>query len=414
MSKKKNKNSTVKILALFISILLWSYVRGEDTSPTIREFKGVDVAILNEKLLNDSGLVLVEPKEIKVNVKVSGRRSDVSSISKEDISAQVDLANARKGTNSIQIKVDPPLKVSLYDVSPRNASFEIDSMITVKRDVELNVAESSSGDSIKDYTISPKTIEISGPSTSINKISKVIVDIDVDKMDSNGIMKLPVKIIDSKGDQIKDVTSNIDMVEVSISLIKSKKVNIKTKLSGSLKEDYKISSISVEPKTVIIKGLEKDIKNIEDIETEDINLTEIDESGKINTTLKLPDGVQVEAGKENVLVDIKLEKTTRKEIKIDRDQISLENVKQGFQAKIDESVDLQNIDVKIKGNKTILDSLSPRDIKLTLDLDTLEEGVHLVEVKLVPVQDIEVEGLDPDKIKIKIEKIEELEDEEDL
>ena len=40
MSKMKNKNSTMKILALFISILLWSYVRNEVNPKIIREFKG--------------------------------------------------------------------------------------------------------------------------------------------------------------------------------------------------------------------------------------------------------------------------------------------------------------------------------------------------------------------------------------
>lgn len=411
MSKNKNKNSTVKILALFISILLWSYVRGEDSSQSVREFKGVNVTIINEKLLNDSGLVVVEPKEIKVNVKVSGRRSDVNSINKEDISAQVDLANAKKGTNTIPIKVDPPLKVSLYDVNIRNVSFEIDSMVTVKRDIELNVAKSSTGDNIKENTVSPRTIEISGPSTYINKISKVIVDIDVDKVTTDGIMKLPVRIVDSEGKEIKEVTSNIDMVEVSVSLVKSKQVNIKAKLSGSLKADYKITSMTVNPKTVIIKGLEKDISGIEDIETEDIDLTNIVENSKVNVRLKLPEGVQVDKDQQNVLVDIKIadtrvEEDLSKEINIDIGEINLENIKEGFQAKIDESIDIENISMKIKAKKETIDNFNMKDLKLTLDLNDLEEGIHSVELKATTLQGIEIESLNPSAVKVNIEPIE--------
>ena len=409
MSKMKNKNLTIKILALFISILLWSYVRNEVNPKIIREFKGINVEIMNQRLLNDSELLVLEPKEVKISVKVSGRRSDVNSISREDITAETDLSEAREGTQKIPVDVKVPFKVDLEDISDRYITFEIDKLISVEKEVDINVIGSSKGDSVNESLITPNSIKISGPSVFVEKISRVVVDINVDKIDPSGIMKLPVKIIDKKGNKIQGLKTSPDMVEVSVSLLKSKQVPIKPKFVENLQNDIKITSVSTNPSTVTIRGLEQDIKDIKEISTEEINIKDIENNPNININLILPEGVSVDSGKEAVTVVLKIDavsdKELEKEILVPIDQINLENVKEGLKGSLSNNVE-DNINLRIKGEEGIINTFKPEDIKLSLDLIGLEKGIHQVKLIVSSSKEITIQSITPEIIETNIEALE--------
>ena len=409
MSKMKNKNLTIKILALFISILLWSYVRNEVNPKIIREFKGINVEIMNQRLLNDSELLVLEPKEVKISVKVSGRRSDVNSISREDITAETDLSEAREGTQKIPVDVKVPFKVDLEDISDRYITFEIDKLISVEKEVDINVIGSSKGDSVNESLITPNSIKISGPSVFIEKISRVVVDINVDKIDPSGIMKLPVKIIDKKGNKIQGLKTSPDMVEVSVSLLKSKQVPIKPKFVENLQSDIKITSVSTNPSTVTIRGLEQDIKDIKEISTEEINIKDIENNPNININLILPEGVSVDSGKEAVTVVLKIDavsdKELEKEILVPIDQINLENVKEGLKGSLSNNIE-DNINLRIKGEEGIINTFKPEDIKLSLDLIGLEKGIHQVKLIVSSSKEITIQSITPEIIETNIEALE--------
>lgn len=409
MSKTKNKNLTIKILALFISILLWSYVRNEVNPKIIREFKGINVEIMNQRLLNDSELLVLEPKEVKISVKVSGRRSDVNSISREDITAEIDLSEAREGTQKIPVDVKVPFKVDLEDISDRYISFEIDKLISVEKEVDINVIGSNKGDSIKESLITPSSIKVSGPSIFIEKISSVIVDINVDKIDPSGIMKLPVRLVDKKGNKIQGLEISPSIVEVSVSLLKSKQVPIKPKFVEDLQSDTKITSVNTNPSTVTIRGLEKDIKDIKEISTEEINIKDIEDNPNINVNLILPEGVSVDSGKETVAVELKIDavsdKELEKEISVPIEQINLENVKEGLKGSLGNNVE-DNINLIIKGEKGIIDAFKPEDMKLSLDLIGLEKGTHQVKLIVSSSKEITIQSITPEIIETNIEALE--------
>lgn len=313
MSKKKNKNLTVKILALFISILLWSYVRTEINPDIVRQFKDIEVEVLNERVLNDSGLVLVDYEDTKISVKVSGKRKDINAIKREDIIAEVDLSGATEGTRKIPIDVRVPFTVELKDISERYVSFEIDSIVTEKRKVEINILKAGKDDIIKENTVSPSEIEVTGPSTYISRIAKVVVDVDIDKINQSNTIKLPIKIIDKNGEEIEGIKSNISTVEVSLSLLKTKEVNIKLNLLGQPANDYKIKSSQINPSKVTIIGKEEDIKNISELQTTDIDIDNLDKDKMVNLSFKLPKGIELYNKAKNVVLDIRIEANTIKE-----------------------------------------------------------------------------------------------------
>lgn len=398
MSKTQNKNTMIKILALFISILMWSYVRGEVNPKAIREFKGVNVEFINERILNDAGLVVLNPKDTKVSVKISGRRSDINSVELEDITAQVDLSGASIGSQRILINVAVPFKVDLEDVSERYVSIEIDSLSTIQRQVEINA--SKEGILISESSISPKVIDISGPSTLLSKVSKVIVDIDIDKINQHGILKLPVKVIDKKGKEIEGLQTNPGIVEVSVSLLKSKQVPIKPNLYEN-PDGVNSREITISPTTVTIRGTEKDLKNVKEIETEAIDISNIGEADSVEAKLILPEGITLDSGENKITLKIEKNKVTTKTISIPVEQINIKNLKDDLISSFYDKSSIKDISVVLRGD---ISELSSKDINLELDLEGLEEGTHDVELIITPIKDVEFINIEPKIIKIQIQQ----------
>ena len=400
MSKMKNKNTMIKFFALFISILLWSYVRGEVNPKAVREFKGINVEYTNERILNDAGLIVLEPKTTKISVKLSGRRSDVNAIKVEEITAQVNLSGASKGSQKILIDVSYPFKVDLEDLSERYVTVEIDKLDKIQMPVEINSKDKEV--IISESTISPQVIDISGPSTLIARVAKVIVDVNRDNIKENTVLKLPVKLVDKKGEPVLGLQTNPDMVEILIPSLESKQVRIKPIWTEEL-EGLDVNDITINPSTVIVRGLKNNIADIEEIVTQAIDISKIKEMDLIETSLVLPRGVYTENGDSKITLKINLDKTSVKTLTIPVTQIDFKNIDEELRASFYDISNAEEISLKLTGNKSELNEIHLKDIKLELDLKDLEEGVHDVKLKITVIKDVIIKSINPETIKIKIQ-----------
>ncbi len=429
MSKIKKKNTTIKILALFIAILLWSYVRKDVNPNIVREIKNINVDIINEQLINDEGLVISQNEDLKVSIKVSGRRSDLDAIKEKEILAEIDLSGAKRGNQKIEIEFKKPFNVEIVDLSKRYINVEIDSLNKVTKDVKLNTIKSSQNDIIESSDISPKTVEVSGPSRLVNQVAKVIVDIDLNNTSLSDKMKLPVKAVDKEGVEIKGIETKPNIVEVTLSLKKEKKVSIKPIIVGSTAEEYKLNSISSNPKTILIIGSESDMKNISAIETEKIDVSGIKEDQSFKVKLILPSGITVEGGKNEVTVTVSVSRKTKpkentteaedtKKIEADKEKdnkeidnrtITVSNQKISLNGTDEEHIasivdSAKTIDIVLEGDTKTLKSINESDLSLSLDLAGLQEGTYDLKLIISTVKGT-VRDVSPKTIKVKVEKV---------
>ena len=127
MSKEKENDITIKIFALIIAIILWSYVMSE-VDPKITAEHKIDVSFSNVTSLERQWLVVLEPKDVSIKVTISGIRSDVIEVSEEDIIAKVDL-DGYKGNVKVPVYVDVPHMVDLVDYTPKEILFKFDKLI---------------------------------------------------------------------------------------------------------------------------------------------------------------------------------------------------------------------------------------------------------------------------------------------
>ena len=333
MSKIKANNSTIKILALFISVVLWSYVRGEINPRISREFRDIKVDIINENIIKDSGLVILEPKELKVNIRLSGRRNDISALKREDIIAEVDMISTSKGTYRLPIQIRVPFKIDIEDINNRYALFEIDSIETVQKEVRIN--------SSRNEIISPKIINVKGPSTLINKISRVTIDYNINKLRPNERISVPVIALDSKGKEIKGISLSPKNVQIVLPEINNNTQTVDENIDQNKDEEIQTPEDTVKEETLT---LQIPISNIEII-----------------------------------------------------------NLDEGLKSTIQSESD--KIKVVLQGDANILSQVTVNDLKLRVDLKGLVEGNYKLKILLSDLENISIQEIKPSDINVIIESI---------
>ena len=96
MKERLLRNWDLKLLAVLFSIILWLIVVNIDDPVKSVDFAGINVQILNPDVLAQEGKVyeVLDDSDV-ITVTVSGRRSVIEDISKENISAVADLASLK-------------------------------------------------------------------------------------------------------------------------------------------------------------------------------------------------------------------------------------------------------------------------------------------------------------------------------
>ena len=92
MKQKLTHNLNLKVLAVLFSIIIWIIVVNIDDPVKSVQFNDVQVTVTNESVLTDENLVYdIKEDQRTVDVTVSGRRSVIEDISKDNINVIADL-----------------------------------------------------------------------------------------------------------------------------------------------------------------------------------------------------------------------------------------------------------------------------------------------------------------------------------
>lgn len=202
MGKEKNE-WTLKIFALLIAIILWTYVMSE-VDPRISENFNVEVRFLNESSLERQGLVVLEPENATVRVRVSGRRSEIIKIKESDILAQVDLSGYSEGKVKVPVYVQAPGSVTIDDYSPREILITFDRIITREMPVTVETTgQVPEGVVLGTPEVKPQYVAIEGPRTWLNSVWKVIATVDVSQSTNDINVTRPIRIVDDEGNEVR-------------------------------------------------------------------------------------------------------------------------------------------------------------------------------------------------------------------
>lgn len=403
--KKTKSDIPAKIVTLIIAIFLWSYVMSSTNPVRETEFKNINVNYTNASELDRQGLVIMGPDQVKVNVRLTGKKSDLDKFSKfgtGSIFAQVDLSGYSEGKVKVPITVgllDQATGVSVLNFEPKEVLFNFDKIITKEVPVVVDLGGAlASGYVTGDMVIKPQKIMVSGPRTWINEVDRAVglVDLSGGKNDIN--ITVPVKIVDSTGEEVRGIDKAQGVVDVSLPVFNTKEVPIELVTINELPLDYAITNIEILPPKVFLKG--KNIDTIDKVYTKEVDILTLLEKESIEVDLQLPDDVTLLNEDQKIIVTYKVEQVVDKTITFSGDKIEVLNLPSNL--KLEDTYLNQNYIVSINGFKSLLDTTQIENLKPRIDLKGLGVGDHQVEIGWEEGLEFDISSVNPQYVSIKI------------
>ena len=257
---RKNSWSTIGylVVAFACAVSLWFYVADYDrVVETTIENVQVELRLppAETRLVAESG------KGNYVDIKVKGRKADLSNLKAADLKAYVDVsAYETEIDEKFAIQVDVPDGISLVD------SRELP-MVTVRLvervveefTVEAVIVDGSWGGNYTPEFEFPKgdSVNIKGSNSIIEKIDKVLVEIDVGYLEGTRTFTESVVLYDSDGAEISQTYLSLDkkQIDVKVDLYTSKELTLKAEYVGGV---YSVEAagaeVTFEPSKVTVYG----------------------------------------------------------------------------------------------------------------------------------------------------------------
>lgn len=398
---KITRNTTPKIASILFSIVFYIFVMGEVNPEVEKNLNNLKVELLNMEELENSGLVFKDQSEFTVDVKIAGKKSDLTKVSLDDIKISADLSGAKQGDNIKVLDVRNPVNIEIKEMTPQQINVRLDKIVQTQKPVEIVYnGEPAKGYQVGSYEITPNEILIEGPASKIESVVKVIAEIDVEGAKENIRKNVPIKAVDGQGKDIIGVDVKTENANVYLSLVKLKNVPITPIIDGTVKEGYKITNVEIDPANTTVRAKEGIVNGVTEILTKSINVDELSSTLETEVNLDIPKYIETPYLQGLPSVRIEVEKIETKEFTFKADEISVNNLDDKLTTNIGE-LD-QEIKVKISDVRSILEEVKRSDLELILDAGGLEEGIYTLVLQLNKSGRYENIEIAPQEIEIEV------------
>lgn len=286
-----HRNLPVKAASLLLAVFLWFWVVLNEENPITES--SVEVPITTEVL--QTGLALQQDPPNAV-VRLRGLQEDLPSAEKR-VEAFVSLRGLEPGSYDLDVQMRAPGNVSVLGVRPSEIPVTIEEIISESRPVDVHmVGEPPAGYELKGAEHTPKVIRLSGPSSRVDQVSRVVVTVSVDRVVPGVATSLSARAVDSTGREVEGVTLAPAHVSVMLEMqpvVVSRTLPIVVRSRGALPDQFRLVSVTVDPAMVTVVMPASRIEEITRVETESIPVSSVRGSLTRSVKLVVPDGVNL-------------------------------------------------------------------------------------------------------------------------
>ena len=351
MSSKRPKifeNIGLKLFALAFAIVLWLLVTNINDPVSRMTISNVQVRLLNTDLITKQGDVysVLDDSDIVPVVTVTAKRSIIDALDKDDIVATADV-NDLSSLDTVEIRFSSYKfnnEIDSIEGSTENVKLSIEKKLTSTFTLKTATAgKLASGYELGSVTPEQNQVRVSGPQSVVSSISEATATVDISGATGSISTYSDIRLLDSSGNPVdtQTLTMNINSVKVNVVVLPVKTIPVQVTTSGSPADGYLATGkITADPETVSIAGKSSVLQTIESLQIPgsavDISGADSDVTRTLDVSGFLPEGVTFEDssfdGKVQVTVGIEPAQDADVDVKIS--SVSLNNVPQGYEAKI--------------------------------------------------------------------------------
>ena len=397
-----SNNLGLKIIAVLFAIFLWWTVVNIDDPIQTKKYV-VDVTVTNPQIIEVEGKSFqVDENSKQVTVTVEARRKVIEQIKVSSIVATADMRERQESSVPVRVSITG-FEGAYVSAKPFPQNIQVTVEETQEKEIPITASvrgKVRDGYMVAQTTVSPQTVEISGPESIVKKISKVVAQVDVSGLAASRDITTNLVYYDAADNEIKQtyLTSNCDTtgVDVHVKVWKTKIVNIAFDTSRiKAASGHLFNGIEYEPKTIEIAANTEMLNELTKLEipAEALSRDGIKETEKVIVDISqyLPEGViLVDPNATNVAVEIVVEKFGTKSFSIPVRSVRIDGLDEKFQLAFGPE---QSVTIVFTGRSEHLEALTNDGFVASIDLTGFADPGEYVVPVLVAEQP---EGCDYD------------------
>lgn len=383
--KNKKKFSDIlhndKLMLAFsfvAAIVIWLGVVINVSPEMTTTIQNVKVTIDNT-VPSQFGLEVFGDSEFYVDVTVKGKKYQISSLKAEDIKVLAQTNNVDSaGMRTLLLKSDQTFGNNDYTVtaiSQRSIDVFFDVPKTVQLVIEPDVIADDSVNIVEagfktgEINLSETTVNVTGPSTEINKIVKAVAQLKLEKsLTANKSADVDVLLFDENGKSNFDyVTTDIEKVVLTIPVLRVKEINT-TLLFKNAPDEYVLNPLNytISPKKDYFNISVDEYEKTTEFPVGTIDFKSVSPSNYVFEFLRTDLPVSDESNTEKFVVKLDVTGLSQEYFVFSSDKVKVNNPN-----KLAYKISGLNKSVVVVGSEKALESITEDDINVEIDISEI-------------------------------------------
>ncbi len=408
------------LLSVVIAFSLWAYVITVEMPESENTYYNIPVVLDGQDILEERNLMILSNQDFKVNLTLSGYRSDLKKLDSANITLLTDLSRITEpGVHTLEYTVSFP-------GSAQSAPIQ-----TVKKDpqtIQITVAQRSqkevgvevvfTGTLPDEYTydrnnvvLDNEKITISGPKDVIDQIAKACITINLDDKTQTITDTFKHTLCGEDGTPITDVsavTVNLSDIKATVTIHRLKEIPLRVDVipGGGITMD--MATVTLDKTAIKVSGSEAALEGLDEIFLGTIDLSKFTaETPDPVFTITLPDNVKNVSGIEEVTADVEIPALTDPNFEI-RKFIVKSFRATGVPTGMKVEFQTEQLVIELRGWKETLDKVKPDNIVVVVDFTGAQAGSasYTAAIRISGIEDVGVVGQEP-IVNAKVEPVQE-------